>query len=276
VIERVGSDELRVELLWQRAWALSFAGRAADAVATGRRGLAIAERTFGEQHPLVAELWSVVSASEVEVGALDDAERDGRKALAIASALYVEDNDRRARIAENLTAALDAEGKYDEAISLEQYALRVSLALGGEEDPNTAIVRQNLGALLLDGNRAREAIPLLEASREALDRDPSQHDAVWAAYTLTGLGRAYVADGQAARAVPLLERAVNLAREKNLDPDVAGESQYRLAVALAATHGDPRRVMELAESGLAEMRKVKRLRKLAEEATEWIDVQRKR
>ena len=248
VVERVGNDELRIELLWQRAWALSFSGRAADAVAAGRRGLALAERTFADPHPLVAELWSVVSASEVELGTLDDAERDGRKALAIASALYVEDNDRRARIAENLTAVLDAEGTLDEAIALERYATRT----------------------------ASEAIPVLEASRAALDRAPSQHDAVWAAYTLTALWRAYVAEGDAARAVSLLERAVRLARDKSLDPDVAGESQYRLAVALARSGGDAARAVALAKAGLAEMRKVARMRKLADEAETWVDAQRKR
>jgi hypothetical protein len=90
------------------------------------------------------------------------------------------------------------------------------------------------------------------------------------AYTLTGLGAAYLATSAPDRARDALERAVKIATDKSLDPDVSGESRYRLAEALFATNGDRRRATLLARAALAELSKTPRLRALADEATAWL------
>jgi tetratricopeptide (TPR) repeat protein len=163
-----------------------------------------------------------------------------------------------------------SEHKYEEALALQEQAVKVAIALWGDASANTAIKRQNLGSMLVEVKRPAEAIPILEAARRALDADPAQADSQWLAYTLTGLGAAYLATDDPTRARTVLERAVAIAVAKELDPDVAGESRYRLAVALVETKGDMRRARELARAGIAELEKAPKLRPLANEATAWL------
>ena len=270
VAQRTGDDELTANLRMQRAWALYFAGRLDEAIADGRLGKELAVRAEGPRSSSVAELDSVIATAAGDLEHFDEAERDGREALAIVSAIYAEQSERRARMAENLSLVLANEHKYDEALALQQEAVRIAVALWGETSPNTAIKQQNLGSMLVDAKRPAEAVPILEASVRALDADPGQRDSQWMAYALNSLGASYLATGSAASARPVLERAVALASEKELDPDVAGESRYRLAVALTATNGDRRRARDLARDGIAQLKKAPKMHELTDEATAWL------
>ena len=273
VAQRIGDDVLTATVLMQRAWAKDFAGHAEEAIDDARQGRALVTRSQGASSPLAAELDSVLATAAADLERFDEAEREGRNALAIVSAIYVEQSERRARMAENLSLVLASEHKYDEALGLQEQAVGIAVALWGEASANTAIKRQNLGSMLVDANRPAEAIPVLDASMRALDADPAQRSAQWMAYTLTSLGAAYLATGAAGNARAVLERAVAIASDQGLDPDVAGECRYRLAVALVATKGDRRRAKELARAGLAELNKAPKLRPLADEATAWLAAQ---
>jgi serine/threonine protein kinase len=270
IAQRIGDDALTATVLMQRAWAKYFAGRPEESIEDAREGRTLAIRAENAQSPLVAELDSMIATAAGDLEHFEEAEREGREALAIVSALYVVQSERRARMAENLSLVLASEHKYDEALALQTEAVNVAIALWGDASANTAIKRQNLGSMLVEVNRPAEAIPVLEASLRAFDADPAQRDSQWIAYTLTGLGAAYLATGNATGARDLLERAVAIASAKGLDPDVAGESRYRLAVAIVATKGDLVRARALARDGIAELRKAPKLHSLTDEATAWL------
>jgi hypothetical protein len=63
---------------------------------------------------------------------------------------------------------------------------------------------------------------------------------------LAGVGRALVGLGQAARAVPPLERAVEISAGEGVPLASAAESRFALAQALRATHTDGTRARSLA------------------------------
>jgi tetratricopeptide (TPR) repeat protein/predicted Ser/Thr protein kinase len=270
VAQRVGDDALTARLFMQRAWARSFAGKNEEAIEDARQGLALVTRAEGPRSPLAAELHSVLSSAASDLGRGDEAEREGREALAIVESIYAAQSERRARMSENLALVLADRHEMAEAVALQSRAVDTAVALWGDGSANTAIKRQNLGSMLVDAGRPADAIPVLQASLSALDADPEQHESQWLAYTLTGLGAAYLATGAPERARPMLERAVAIVESKDLDPDVAGESRYRLAVALVATQGDAKRASALARAGLAELEKAPKLASLADEARAWI------
>ncbi len=65
-------------------------------------------------------------------------------------------------------------------------------------------------------------------------------------YPLTALGLAYLGDGMAAQAIPILERAVEIRDAKEHKPTYLGEVHFALARALRLAGREPARARDLA------------------------------
>ncbi len=141
----------------------------------------------------------------------------------------------------NLSSILHLRGHDEEAVALAREALAMFARTEKAGHPSAGYASNNLA----DGERGlgrlgdaerdyRQAQQIFEAAWG------QEHPAL--AYPLTGLGQIHLTRGQAAKARPLLERA--LALRSGGDPFELGETQFALARALAAT-GDRTRAMEL-------------------------------
>ena len=86
------------------------------------------------------------------------------------------------------------------------------------------------------------------------------------AYPLVGLGEDLLGLGQAAKALPILERATRIAEANALDPETMGECHFHLARAVWLAGGDGSRAAALARKAVGDYARSPRLASRAQVA----------
>ena len=143
-----------------------YEGRYAQADAINRRGLALAEKTVGPGHPMVAELLVTLAQTAQNRGELAEAEKNYRGAVAIDERWYGSEHPATAANLTALANLLTSEKKYDEADAALKLALRIDRSIYGPVHSSVATALNNLGTLNFTRDRDNEA----EANfREALE-----------------------------------------------------------------------------------------------------------
>jgi tetratricopeptide (TPR) repeat protein len=127
-----------------------------------RRALAIAEGSYGADHPVVAIRLNNLAPLLQDTNRLAAAEPLMRRALAIAEGSYGADHPVVAIRLNNLAALLQATNRLAEAEPLMRRALAIDEGSYGADHPEVATDLNNLAALLQATNRLAEAEPLYQ------------------------------------------------------------------------------------------------------------------
>jgi tetratricopeptide (TPR) repeat protein len=201
-----------------------------------RRALAIAEASFGADHPEVAIRLTNLAHLLQETNRAAEGEPLCRRALEIGEAKFGPDHPTVAIFLNNLAELLRVANRLPEAEPFYRRALTIAEASLGRDHPDVAICLNNLALLLRATNRAEEAEPHY---RRALAIDEASfgpnHPEV--ATDLNNLARLLQATRRIAEAEPLMRRALAI-NETSLGPDHpdVGINLSNLARLLQATN----------------------------------------
>jgi tetratricopeptide (TPR) repeat protein/predicted Ser/Thr protein kinase len=197
------------DLLNSRAYILYELNQWDEAIADGRRALAIRERHYGPDDPRVATTLNTLGLALRGAGQLEEAAAVGERTLAIRERTLGPDHPRTSTALNNLGLVYKKMGRLERAEELYQRSLEIRVSALGEDHPRVAAVLNNLvgialerGDLDLAESRAREALRITEGTL-----GPDHTDA---AYSLTSLAKIAILRGQYPEAEGLAERVVSI------------------------------------------------------------------
>ena len=159
---------LKVEALNRLAAGLQADGRQGEAEGLLRRGLVLAEVTYGAEAAEVAGLRLVLAAALIAQGKVDEAQPylDGAVTSLEGAAL---DPSGVAASAYQLAKFLAGRGKVDQAIALYEHTVTIRREVLGPEHPEVAITLHNLALLYNAAGRVEEANSMWAEARALLD-----------------------------------------------------------------------------------------------------------
>jgi serine/threonine protein kinase/tetratricopeptide (TPR) repeat protein len=244
-VERIGTEELRADLLVAQAMLLGVEGNHEEALAQERRALTIREKVLGPAHPDTASGLNNIGADLNDLGRNEEALTYYRRALAIDEKLLGPQHPVVGDDLTNMGAAAADLGLYEEGEAYAARALAIHEKALGPTHPSLSADLDNLGSVLILLHRSREALPLfgraLEIDEKALG---PAHPAL--VTSLTGMGEALLDLHAANRALGPLERSLMLGERNTIRADSLAETQFALARALRETGGDRARAKKLA------------------------------
>jgi tetratricopeptide (TPR) repeat protein len=182
-----------------------------------RGGLAMAEVSYGPEHPEVATSLDKLAGLLRDTNRHAAAEPLYRRALAICEAVCGRDHPDVAKILNDLAILLHYANRLAEAEPLFRRALEIDEAHSGSSHPTVAIRLHNLALLLHETNRLAEAEPLFRRAL-AIDEASYGSDHPDVATDLCNLAWLLSATDRLAEAVPLLHRASTI-REATYGPE---------------------------------------------------------
>ena len=174
-----------------------------------RRALAIAERSYGPDHPDVACDLNNLAALLQDSNRLAEAEPLYRRALAIDERSYGPDHPNVATDLNNLASLLKATNRLAEAEPFMKRVVSIFEKSLGENHSNVATALNNLAALLYATNRLAEAEPLMRRAL-AIDERSYGPDHPDVARDLNNLAQLLKATNRLAEAEPLMRRALQI------------------------------------------------------------------
>ncbi len=206
--------------------------------------LSIRQEVLGAEAPKVGDAHTTVGLALRASGDASGARLHHKQALAIYTERLGAKHPNVALALNNLASTAYGEGKLREAKDLYFQAYEIKKAALGERHQGVAAPLFNYASVLreLDG-RCEKAVSLWQevlAIRE--DGLPADHPHI--AYPLTSLGDCAVEAGESKRAIPMLERALNIRQTHQTAPTVTAETEFALAQALRSSA--PKRSRELA------------------------------
>jgi eukaryotic-like serine/threonine-protein kinase len=225
-------------------------GRAEDALGLAERALAGYRRVYGDDHENTAGSYNSLGMAQQAVGRTDEGIATQERAVETYRRVLGRDHLYVASHLGTLAVTLSKAGRLDPAIAHMKEAIEIALRQG----PDTADVityRNALGAMLTRAKRYDEAITQLDAALKSASTTLAA-DAPQLADTLTRLGTTYQRKGDAAAALPVLERALEVRRAGAAGPWESSWTKLELAKALWDARGDPARAIALAEESRAE------------------------
>jgi tetratricopeptide (TPR) repeat protein/predicted Ser/Thr protein kinase len=227
------------------------ARRFAAALPEARRFLDCAQRTFGpDSLELLSAEDTVATDLDLTGASPDEALALRRRMVEGVGRVFGKDHPRYSTALNNLAAALYQRGDLAGAQDAMQVALAIKLRVLGEHNPDVARERANIGFVLLELKRPADAraqfTQALATIEATLGPDhPSLVD------TLTALAEADSQMGDRRAAVPLLERALAIARAHPEDATGRAGVELQLGQLLWDTDGDRARAHALVEDARA-------------------------
>ncbi|MBO0756510.1 MAG: CHAT domain-containing protein, partial [Bradyrhizobiaceae bacterium] len=205
------------DALNQQIMRLYNAGKYAEATAIAERGVNLAERQFGSDHPSVGVALSNLAHLYNTQGRYGEAEPLYKRALAIAEKTLGANDPTVGIRLNNIAELYKAQGRYADAEPLLKRSLAIFEKASGRDHATLATSLNNLAELYSAEGRYPEAEPLshraLTISQKELGPD---HPTV--ATRLANLAALYRDEGRYRDAEPLMTRALAIS-EKALGPD---------------------------------------------------------
>ena len=134
-----------------------YAGHYPASDSLNTRVLAIYRQSYGDRHPLVAQILMNLGASHFDRGNYTQAEQLERQALAINTAFYGPNHFKTAQNLTMLARALVFENRFDEATGLLNEALAIRERVYGPVNPNVASTVNELGNIAYQRDHYDEA-----------------------------------------------------------------------------------------------------------------------
>ena len=217
---RIDSDladdpQLQVDLLDDFGEIRIGQNRFDDAVALFERALPLAEKTYGKEHPAVAETLLNLGSIEVYNEQVKLAEDHLVRAVAILERHVETDGLGLANALGGLAYVLSAQGRPQEAVQASRRALQVWRTHGDPGDKGLDVALHNLGTMLTHQGRDEEAEPLLREAISVREADYGP-DNPSLEYALSALSGVRYRRGDLAESVAINQRRLALA-DKNFD-----------------------------------------------------------
>jgi hypothetical protein len=149
-----------------------------------------------------------------------------------------------------LAALHSVRGQHDKALRLRQQVLELRERFLGPEHFNTSLIRMDLANSLLELGQPARALALFEQVW-ALFEKTADLESPAGAQLMASRGEALRKLGRASDAVPLLERALQIATNQRGRPEYLATIQSALARALWDTGQQPERALKLAQAARA-------------------------
>jgi tetratricopeptide (TPR) repeat protein len=172
-----------------------------------RRALAVSEKSFGTEHPVVAVSLNNLAQLLKATNRLAEAEPLMRRALAIDETSFGNERPNVAIRLNNLAQLLQDTNRLAEAEPLMRRALVIDEKSFGNEHPKVAIRLNNLALLLHATNRLAEAEPLIRRAL-AIDEKSLGPEHPNVARDLNNLAQLLQDTNRLAEAEPLMRRAL--------------------------------------------------------------------
>ena len=194
--------------------------RLAEAEASLRQALALAQGALGDEHPDIAITMNQLAYVYHRENNLAESEKYARASLAMSQRFYGKEHPDVAIALGHLAGLFLDEGKLDEAESTYREALAVSRQMLGNEHEQTATLASNLGRLLLTRGRPSESVALFREAMETRQKVlPSGH---WRVFeSQSWLGEALARDGDFQKAEPQLLAAYDGLKTQPAAPEPA-------------------------------------------------------
>ena len=178
------------------------------------RSLSIRQKTFGPNHPAVAESLNNLAISYQERGDLAKALQLYSRSLAIYEAVFGPDHPNVADTLGNLAEVYRAQGDHAKAFPLCERGLAIRQRAFGRENLSVARSLNNLAALYCEVRDYSKALDLYHQSLGIMEKILGrEHPEV--AICLLNLASLYGDQGNSSLALPLLQRSLTI-REKTL------------------------------------------------------------
>jgi tetratricopeptide (TPR) repeat protein len=158
---------LKVEALTQLAAGLQADGRHGEAEALLRRGLVLAEVTYGPEADEVAGLRLVLAAALVAQDKVEEAQPHLDRVVSRLDAVALDPSS--VASAYQLAKFLAGRGKVDQAIALYEHTVAIRRDALGPDHPEVAITLHNLALLYNAAGRVEEANSVWAEARALLD-----------------------------------------------------------------------------------------------------------
>ena len=179
--------------------------------ALARQALAGDRKTFGEEHSYVAASLANLGVILRLQGRFAEADSTLRAALAMNRRVFGEHHQRIASNLGALALTRSAMGDGQQAVELMRGSLAEYRRVLGETHRSTLTTMGNLAFVLAEWGDPVEAESLARVSMAGRDADQPEHR-VQVLNTELALGKALLAQGRVAEAVPILERVVQHSR----------------------------------------------------------------
>jgi serine/threonine-protein kinase len=195
--------------LYELANVYFYAGRYKEAEELNRQVLEINRRSYGPEHPKVAEPLVNLGAIQQDLGDYGEAEKLHRQALAINRNFYGENHFRTASNLTMVARALVFQKRLDEASALLGEAAAIQERVFGANHPRVASAVNELGNIAIQRGEYAEAKAafgkMIEIYRAVY---PGKHYLIGTA--LSNLGSAHMAAKENERAERLFEQALEM------------------------------------------------------------------
>jgi tetratricopeptide (TPR) repeat protein len=215
--DRQGITEPTARLMNEVGMLLYAKSLYAQAEPLMRRALALAEASFGPDHPAIVACLNNLTILLQDTNRLAEAEPVMRRALALAEASFGPDHPNVASCLNNLARLLQATNRLAEAEPLMRRALAIDEKSLGPDHPGVARDLNNLARLLQDSNQLAEAEPLY-CQALAIDETSLGPGHPNVAIRLNNLAQLLQATDRRAEAEPLMRRALAI-DEASFGPD---------------------------------------------------------
>jgi tetratricopeptide (TPR) repeat protein/predicted Ser/Thr protein kinase len=220
------------------------------------------------QRPLLEAWWLVAEGNILlDEGRNSEAVAVYQKALAAKQSLLGKTHPDVLISMLNVGVALEAAGRLDEALASYISTASITQRTLGPEHPMLAWFTNNEGEVLNLLRRYAEARVAYQHAIDLLHKAGS--DAENIAAPLTGLGVAYLGEGHAGTAIAPLEEALKIRIDRQVPPELLGETRFALARALWSRPPDRGRARSLARAARTDYSRVTTGQKPASEIDAW-------
>ena len=249
---RLPSDEaLRVRILDDSGWILSWLGRHAEGYARFEEAMAIADRLYGPDHPETAALYDRAGSVLEELDELERARDLLTRAIRVREAVYGADSEVVAGSWNHLALVLVRLGEPEEALDASQRALVIYRARLGDQHERVASLLHTVGLSLETQGRTAEAREHYTRALGLTEKLRGRQSAM-AAYPMHGIATTLLTEGRAKEALSWLQRAWEIRERAEQLPYERGMTRFQLARALTLTGKDRARVPSLVEGARAD------------------------
>jgi tetratricopeptide (TPR) repeat protein len=249
-----GNDEIEAGLM-QNATGVDYQeGDAKRAIVDAERGLALAQKAFGNDSPRIAGMRGTLATAYQMQKRFDEALAEDQRAIDITTKAYGPVHQRIAAILTNMGNVATSQGHYDVAEGYHRRALTMVEKTLGQDHPTTGITLSNLGDTLVAEKKFAEAMPFYQRALVIAGKhfEAESPDTV---YPLFGLGTCQLGLGHAKEAAELLDRANTLGQKTTMDPQVMLDLRFHLGRALWDSGRDRPRAVTLIQSVLTALAK---------------------
>jgi tetratricopeptide (TPR) repeat protein len=250
-------DEIRAEAAERLVFVVGYQeGRFADAERWATATRSVLQRMGGHE---LLQAWLLNDLAGVHHLRRDgeSAVRDVEAAMALKQKVLGREHPDAAISEGNLGIFLHGMGREEEALAHMDHAMELLKRGLGPGHPQIAIGLNNRGDMLSALHRYREARLSFEGAQRIWERELGP-DNLNLGYTLTGIGLSYLAEDNPLQALPPLERAFKIRRDREPEASRRAETAFALAQALSALDRDTCRARLLASRALHEYEKADR------------------